>query len=56
MRIEIYRDNKHYIAKHNQRFLKGEEPYSLEVNQFADMLWCEFAERFKGFNRTTAQR
>lgn len=53
LRFEIFRDNKHKIAKHNQRFLNGDVSYSVDVNKFADLLPREFAERMNGFNKTS---
>jgi len=53
LRFEIFRDNKHKIAKHNQRYLNGEVSYSVDVNKYADLLPREFAERMNGFNKTT---
>lgn len=56
LRFEIFRDNKHKIAKHNQRFLNGEVSYSVDVNKYADLLPREFAEKMNGFNRSTENR
>ena len=53
LRFEIFRDNKHKIARHNQRFQNGEVTYAVDVNKYADLLPREFAERMNGFNRST---
>ncbi|KOB68904.1 Cathepsin L-like protease [Operophtera brumata] len=52
-RMKIYAENKHKIAKHNQRFQKGLESYELKLNQYGDMLNYEFVHTMNGFNKTS---
>ncbi|CAG9797789.1 unnamed protein product [Chironomus riparius] len=54
LRLKIYIDNRHKIAKHNTRFYANEVPYKLKLNKYADMLHSEFVRTFNGFNRSTA--
>ncbi|XP_068148101.1 cathepsin L1 isoform X1 [Drosophila tropicalis] len=51
-RMKIFTENKHHIAKHNQRFATGEVSYKLALNKYADMLHHEFKETMNGFNYT----
>lgn len=50
--MKIFMENRHKIAKHNQRFEMGLVSYKLRVNKYADMLHHEFAATLNGFNRT----
>ncbi|CAH2046662.1 unnamed protein product, partial [Iphiclides podalirius] len=54
-RMKIYAENKHKIAKHNQRFAQGLVSYRLKVNKYADMLHNEFVNAMNGFNSTAKQ-
>lgn len=45
-RLGIWLDNYAYVQKHNARHAAGEESYSLEMNQFADMPSDEFGEKY----------
>lgn len=51
-RMKIYAENKHKIAKHNQRYEQGLVSYRLEQNKYGDMLHHEFVHTMNGFNRT----
>ncbi|PZC86913.1 cathepsin L [Helicoverpa armigera] len=51
-RMKIYLENKHRIAKHNQRFEQGAVSYKLRPNKYADMLSHEFVHVMNGFNKT----
>lgn len=51
-RMKIYAENKHKIAKHNQRYEKGEVTYKLQQNKYGDMLHHEFIHTMNGFNKT----
>ncbi|KAJ8716396.1 hypothetical protein PYW07_003023 [Mythimna separata] len=51
-RMKIYVENKHRIAKHNQRFEQGAVTYKLRPNKYADMLHHEFVHTMNGYNRT----
>ncbi|CAH2046658.1 unnamed protein product, partial [Iphiclides podalirius] len=51
-RMKIYAENKHKIAKHNQRFAQGLVTYRLKLNKYSDMLHIEFVHTMNGFNRT----
>lgn len=52
-RMKIYAENKHKIAKHNQRFQKGLVSYELKQNKYGDMLHHEFVHTMNGFNKTS---
>lgn len=56
IRLKIYVQNKHKIAKHNQRFDLGQERYRLRVNKYADLLHEEFVHTVNGFNRTDSKK
>ncbi|CAD7089017.1 unnamed protein product [Hermetia illucens] len=49
-RMKIFVENKHKIAKHNQRYERGEVSYKLGLNKYADMLHQEFVRTLNGFN------
>lgn len=51
-RLKIFMENRHKIAKHNQKFSRNEVTYQLGVNQYADMLHHEFVSTLNGFNRS----
>ncbi|KAH8370500.1 hypothetical protein KR093_003720 [Drosophila rubida] len=44
VRLQIFKDNKELIDKHNERYAAGEETYEMGVNQFTDMLSWEFEQ------------
>uniref|UniRef100_A0A6B2E5P4 cathepsin L n=1 Tax=Phlebotomus kandelakii TaxID=1109342 RepID=A0A6B2E5P4_9DIPT len=52
MRFEIFKDNKHKIARHNQRFEDGKVTFKMGLNKYADLLHHEFVGRLNGFNKT----
>lgn len=52
MRFEIFKDNKHKIARHNQRYEEGKVTYKLGLNKYADLLHHEFVGKMNGFNKT----
>lgn len=47
-------ENRHKIAKHNQRYEMGLVSYKLGINKYADMLHHEFVRTLNGFNRTNS--
>ncbi|KAE8573144.1 procathepsin L [Halyomorpha halys] len=49
LRKNIYFDNKHRIAKHNDLHANGIKTYKLGVNKFADMTATEFSKFMKGY-------
>ncbi|XP_013189513.1 cathepsin L [Amyelois transitella] len=51
-RMKIFADNKHRIARHNQRYEQGLVSFKLKPNKYADMLHHEFVKTMNGFNRT----
>lgn len=51
-RMKIFMENRHKIAKHNQRYEMGLVSYKLGVNKYADMLHHEFTRTLNGFNKT----
>lgn len=52
--MKIYVQNKHKIAKHNQRYDLGQEKFRLRVNKYADLLHEEFVHTLNGFNRSVS--
>lgn len=56
LRMKIYVQNKHKIAKHNQRYDLGHERYRLKINKYADLLHEEFVQTLNGFNRTNPKQ
>ncbi|XP_049872354.1 cathepsin L [Pectinophora gossypiella] len=52
-RMKIYAENKHKIAKHNQRFKQGLVSFRLKQNKYGDLLHHEFVHIMNGFNRTS---
>lgn len=51
-RMKIFAENKHKVAKHNQRYERGEVSFKLSTNKYADMLHHEFVQTMNGFNKT----
>jgi len=45
-RYQVFKANYDYIRAHNQ----GKHTYSLAVNEFADLTFAEFHDRYTGFN------
>ncbi|XP_055853685.1 cathepsin L [Episyrphus balteatus] len=54
-RMKIFMENKHKIAKHNQKYAQGLVSYKLGVNKYADLLHHEFANIMNGFNRSNSE-
>jgi cathepsin L len=48
-RLKVFMENKHLIAKHNQKASNGLKSYSLEMNQFGDLLHHEFTSMMNGY-------
>ncbi|XP_062136130.1 procathepsin L-like [Drosophila sulfurigaster albostrigata] len=44
LRLQIFKDNKELIDRHNERYFAGEESYYMGVNQFTDMTSWEFQQ------------
>jgi len=53
VRKNIFVDNALHIANHNERFEKGLESYTLEMNQHGDLLPHEFTAFRKGLKRSS---
>ncbi|XP_055906563.1 cathepsin L [Eupeodes corollae] len=53
-RLKIFMENKHKIAKHNQKYAQGLVGYKLGVNKYADLLHHEFVNVMNGFNRSAS--
>nr|WPM04209.1 cathepsin l [Bemisia tabaci] len=51
-RLKIFMENKHKIAKHNQRHERGEVSYKLPMNHFGDMLHHEFKNVMNGYKQS----
>lgn len=51
-RMKIYAENKHKIAKHNQKYEQGLVKYKLEQNKYGDLLHHEFVQLMNGFNKS----
>ncbi|KAH8405047.1 hypothetical protein KR222_005639 [Zaprionus bogoriensis] len=45
LRLQIFMNNKNLIDKHNARYARGEETFTMGVNQFTDWLPSEFQSR-----------
>lgn len=52
LRMKIFMENKHKIAKHNMRAANGLKTYHLAMNKFGDLLHHEFVKMMNGFKRT----
>ncbi|KAI1287046.1 Cathepsin L [Halotydeus destructor] len=50
-RKKVFMENKHKIAKHNQRASNGLHTYSLAMNKYGDLLHHEFVSTMNGFRR-----
>nr|XP_050027252.1 procathepsin L-like isoform X1 [Dermacentor andersoni] len=44
LRFKIFTENSLFIARHNEKYVKGLVSYSLGMNQFGDMLHHEFVQ------------
>jgi len=51
-RLKVFMENKHFIAKHNQRAANGMKSYSLAMNKYGDLLHHEFVSIMNGFIKT----
>ncbi|KAF0309596.1 Cathepsin L [Amphibalanus amphitrite] len=49
LRFYIFQANRRLVDSHNEAFQRGEHGFSLELNQFADLLPSEFAAQRLGF-------
>ncbi|CAG2120887.1 unnamed protein product, partial [Medioppia subpectinata] len=54
-RLKVFMENKHKIAKHNNRAANGLKGYTLAMNQFGDLLSHEFVSLMNGFKRSYKQ-
>jgi len=52
-RMKIFMENRHKIAKHNQKYGMGLVPFNQAINKYGDMLHSEFVATFNGFNKTS---
>jgi len=48
-RFKVYMENKHMIAKHNQKAMAGHKSYTLEMNHYGDLLHHEFVRIMNGY-------
>ncbi|XP_034240439.1 cathepsin L1-like [Thrips palmi] len=48
-RVKIFKENLVNIAKHNERFDKGEVTFKVGVNKYADMLTHEVTSKLNGY-------
>lgn len=51
LRFAIFKSNIQKISEHNARFDKGEESYTLAINQFADLTSEEFIKMYLGYKK-----
>lgn len=51
-RLKVFMENKHKIAKHNQKAANGLKGYTLAMNHFGDLLHHEFVSIMNGFKKT----
>lgn len=56
IRMKIYMDNKHKIAKHNSNYELKKVTYKLKMNKYGDMLRHEFVNTMNGFNKSVNYR
>ena len=45
-RMEILKETRQKIAKHNLEYKQGKVSYEMGINQFSDLLYSEFIEQF----------
>jgi len=48
-RFKVFMENKHLIAKHNQKVTQGHKSYSMEMNHYGDLLHHEFIRIMNGY-------
>lgn len=48
-RFKVFLNNKHLIARHNQRQANGVHSYTLKLNKYADMTHQEFVRTMNGY-------
>lgn len=48
-RFKVFMENKHLIAKHNQRASQGHKSYTMEINHYGDLLHHEFVKIMNGY-------
>jgi len=48
-RFKVFMENKHMIAKHNQKAMLGHKSYTLEINHYGDLLHHEFVRIMNGY-------
>lgn len=51
-RLKVFMENKHKIAKHNQRAANGLKGFTLQMNKFGDLLNHEFVSIMNGFKKS----
>lgn len=51
-RLKVFMENKHLIAKHNQRAANGLKGFTLAMNIFGDLLHHEFVSLMNGFKKS----
>jgi len=51
-RLKVFMENKHFIAKHNQRAANGYKGYTLAMNKYGDLLHHEFVSIMNGFKKS----
>ena len=51
-RLKVFMENKHKIAKHNQRAANGLEGFTCAMNKFGDLLNHEFVSIYNGFKKS----
>jgi len=51
-RMKVFMENKHKIAKHNNRASNGLKGYTLAMNKFGDLLSHEFVALMNGFKKS----
>lgn len=51
-RMKVFMENKHLIAKHNQRAANGLKTYTLAMNKYGDLLNHEFVSMMNGYKRS----
>lgn len=52
MRMKIFMENSHKIARHNKLYGQGIKSFKMAMNRFGDKLHQEFINTVNGYNRT----
>lgn len=54
-RMKVFMENKHKIARHNQKAANGIKSYHMAMNRFGDLLHHEFVRLMNGYKNASRQ-